>query len=55
MAYPATVRAIEAELGRLAAEHPSLCTRTLAPNRTHEGRSVSFVTISGAGVGPRCC
>ena len=48
MAYPATVRAIEAELARLAAEHPALCTRTIAPNRTHEGRSVSYVTISAA-------
>ena len=48
MAYPATVRAIEAELGRLAADHPQLCTRTVAPNRTHEGRSVWYVTISGA-------
>ena len=47
MAYPATVRAIEAELARLAAEHPALCTRTIAPNRTHRGRSVSYVTISG--------
>ena len=47
-AYPASVRAIEAELQRLAAEHPALCTRTVAPNRTHEGRSVSYVTISGA-------
>ena len=48
MAYPATVRAIEAELGRLAAGHPSLCTRTVAPNRSQEGRSISYVTISGA-------
>ncbi len=48
MAYPATVRAIEAELVRLAAEHPVLCTRSVAPNRTHEGRTVSSVTISGA-------
>ncbi len=46
MAYPATVRAIEAELARLAAEHPALCTRTIAANRTHEGRSVSYVTVS---------
>ena len=48
MAYPATVRAIEAELARLAADHPDLCTRTVAPGRSHEGRSVSYVTISGA-------
>jgi len=48
VAYPATVRAIEAELARLAADHPDLCTRTVAPNRSHEGRSVSYVTISGA-------
>jgi murein tripeptide amidase MpaA len=47
VAYPATVRAIETELARLAADHPDLCTRTAAPNRTHEGRTVSFVTISG--------
>lgn len=45
MAYPATVRAIEAELARLAADHPQICTRTTAPNATHEGRSVSYVTI----------
>jgi murein tripeptide amidase MpaA len=50
-AYPATVRAVEAELGRLAADHPQLVTRTVAPNRTHEGRSVSYVTISGAAGG----
>ena len=50
--YPATVRAIEAELGRLAADHPALCTRTVAANRTHEGRTVSYVTI-GAGEGGR--
>jgi murein tripeptide amidase MpaA len=48
VAYPATVRAIEAELARLAADHPDLCTHTVAPNRSHEGRSVSYVTISGA-------
>jgi len=48
VAYPATVRAIEAELARLAADHPDLCTRTVAPDRSHEGRSVSYVTISGA-------
>ena len=46
MAYPSTVGAIEAELGRLAADHPQLVTRTVAANRTHEGRSVSYVTIS---------
>lgn len=51
MAYPATVRAIEAELARLSDEHPGLCTRTIAPNRTHEGRSVSYVTIGGAAGG----
>jgi murein tripeptide amidase MpaA len=45
VAYPATVRAIEAELARLAADHPEICTRTTAPNTTHEGRSVSYVTI----------
>ena len=31
MAYPFTVRAIEDELARLAADHPDLCTRTVAP------------------------
>jgi murein tripeptide amidase MpaA len=51
VAYPATVRAIEAELARLAADHPDLCTRTVAPNRSHEGRSISFVTISGGAAG----
>lgn len=49
MAYPATVRAIEAELGRLATDHPRLCTRTVAPNRSHEGRSISYVTIGAEG------
>ena len=53
MAYPSTERAIEAELGRLAAEHPDLCTRTVAPNRSHEGRSISYVTISGGASGGR--
>jgi murein tripeptide amidase MpaA len=48
VAYPSTVRAIEAELARLATDHPDLCTRTIAPNRSHEGRAISFVTISGA-------
>ncbi len=48
MAYPASVLAIEAELARLAADHPELCTRTIAPHRSHENRSISFVTISGA-------
>jgi murein tripeptide amidase MpaA len=48
VAYPSTVRGIEAELGRLAADHPQLCTRTVAPNRTHENRSVSYVTIGAA-------
>jgi len=52
VAYPATVRAIEAELGRLAGDHPQLCTRTVAPNRTHGGRSVSYVTV-GAGAAGR--
>lgn len=51
MAYPATVRAIEAELGRLAADHPDLCTRTVAPQRSHEGRDISYVTVSGGGGG----
>jgi murein tripeptide amidase MpaA len=51
VAYPATARAIEAELARLAADHPQLCTRSVAPNRTHESRSVSFVTVTGAAGG----
>lgn len=53
MAYPSTVRAIEAELARLAADHPDLCTRTVAPNRSHEGRSISYVTIGGGASGGR--
>lgn len=53
MAYPSTVRAIEAELARLAADHPDLCTRTVAPHRSHEGRSISYVTIGGGGSGGR--
>ena len=53
MAYPSTVQAIEAELARLAAEHPDLCTRSVAPNRSHEGRSISYVTISGGASGGR--
>ena len=53
MAYPSTARAIEAELARLAADHPDLCTRTVAPNRSHEGRSISYVTISGGAPGGR--
>ncbi len=48
MAYPSTVRAIEAELARLAADHPAIATRTVLPERTHEGRSVSYVTVSAA-------
>ena len=51
MAYPATARAIEAQLGRLAAEHPSLCTRTVLPERTFEGRSMSYVTVAGGAGG----
>ena len=53
MAYPSTARAVEAELARLAADHPDLCTRTVAPNHSHESRSISFVTISGGGGGGR--
>ncbi|HWC26504.1 MAG TPA: M14 family zinc carboxypeptidase [Solirubrobacteraceae bacterium] len=53
MAYPATVRAIEAELARLAADHPSLCTRTVLPNRSHEGRSISLVTVGAREGGGR--
>ena len=51
MAYPSTVRAIEAELARLATDHADLCTRSIAPNRSHEGRRISYVTISGAAGG----
>ncbi len=51
MAYPSTVGAIEAELARLATDHADLCTRSVAPNRSHEGRSISYVTISGAAGG----
>ena len=47
MAYPATARALEDELGRLAADHSALCTRTTLPNRTHDGRAVSYVSVSG--------
>ena len=47
MAYPSTVGAIEDELARLAADHPGLCTRTVAPHRSHEGRSISYVTMGG--------
>ena len=53
MAYPSTVRTVEAELGRLAADHPQLCTRTVAPTRSHEGRSVSYVTIGAASASGR--
>jgi len=53
VAYPATVRAIEAELARLAADHPDLCTRTVAPNPSHEGRSISYVTVGGGDEGAR--
>ena len=52
MAYPATIRAIEAELARLAADHPDVCTRTAAPNRSHEGRAISYVTIGAGGGRP---
>ncbi len=51
MAYPATVRAIEAELARLAAVHPDLCTRTIVPNRSHEGREISFLTVGAGAAG----
>jgi murein tripeptide amidase MpaA len=47
------VGAIEAELARLAADHPQLCTRTVASHRSHEGRSISFVTIGGGAAGSR--
>ena len=49
--YPATVAAIEAELERLAAEHPALCVRTEAPNRAHSGRPIFVLTIGADGGG----
>lgn len=49
VAYPATVVAIEAELARLAADHPALCIRTEAPNRAHSGRPVFVLTIGPDG------
>jgi murein tripeptide amidase MpaA len=51
VAYPSTVRAIEDRLGAIADRFPALCTRTVLPNRTHEGRSVSYVRVAaGAGI-----
>jgi murein tripeptide amidase MpaA len=52
MAYPSTVREIEDGLGALAAAHPSLCTRTVLPNATHEGRRVSAVRVTSGGTTP---
>ena len=48
MAYPSTAREIEARLGELDAAHEA-CTRTALPNRTHEGRTVSYLRIAAAG------
>ncbi len=53
MAYPSTVREIEAGLAALADAHPQLCTRATAPNRTHEGRTVSYVRVAGSDGGRR--
>ena len=52
MAYPSTVRAIEAQLGTLAQRHRTLCTRGVAAHRSHEGRTTSYVRVS-AGDGGR--
>ena len=49
VAYPAPVEAIDAELERLAAEHPALCVRTEAPNRAHSGRRIFVLTIGADG------
>ncbi len=48
MAYPSTVREIEDGVTALAEAHPSLCTRTVLPNTTHEGRSVSAIRVASA-------
>ncbi len=53
MAYPSTVREIEAGLAALAGAHPELCTRLECPDETHEGRTVSYVRISTPTDGPR--
>lgn len=53
MAYPSTVAEIEAGLGALAAEFPRLCTRSAAPNRSHEGRTITSVRVTAAGDGGR--
>ncbi len=51
MAYPSTPQEIEDGLARLTEEHPSVCSRTVLPERTHEGREVSYVTVAGAAGG----
>ena len=51
VSYPATADVFQTELARLAADHPSLCTRTEASNRTHGGRRVVYVTIAGGSGG----
>jgi murein tripeptide amidase MpaA len=48
MAYPSTVREIEARLGELAQQHPQTCTRATLAHQTHEGRSVSYVRVAGS-------
>ena len=48
MAYPSTVREIEDGVAALAAAHPALCTRTVLPNATHEGRRVSSIRVASA-------
>src|ERR1044072_9525425 len=52
MAYPSTVREIEDTLAALAAAHPAICTRTVLPNPTHEGRRVSAVRVTSGGTTP---
>lgn len=51
MAYPALAAAIEAQLGTLAARHPTLCTRSFLPDASHEGRRISYVRVTNAGDG----
>src|ERR1044072_2865835 len=52
MAYPSTVREIEDTLAALAAAHPAICTRTVLPNPTHDGRRVSSVRVTSGGTTP---
>lgn len=52
MAYPSTVREIEDTLAALAAAHPALCSRTVLPDPTHEGRRMSVVRLTNGGTTP---